>query len=120
MSKGARLLSANEAIKYITNAMMRCGARNMFQDSIPPVADTSHIPKNFDCSCDRMPCCAEMVCRLSDWAIMTTDMMAKPAGISYEMICAAERIAPKIEYLLFEPQPAIRMPKVSIEMIAKM
>jgi hypothetical protein len=34
------------------------------------------------------------------------------AGISYETICAAERIPPNSEYLLFEAQPAMMSPTV--------
>ncbi len=34
------------------------------------------------------------------------------AGISYETICAAERIPPKSAYLLFEAQPAMIRPTV--------
>ena len=92
----------------------------MFQANIPPIFDTFQKPKNFTPSVDSTPCCMAMVCMFSDCAIMTTDINANPAGISYEIICATERIAPNMEYLLFEPQPAISMPRVSIATIAKM
>ena len=70
-------------------------------------------------SADKMPCCKAIFCKFNVWEIITTEISAKPAGISYDMICAAERMAPKMEYLLLDPQPAINMPKVSTDIIAK-
>src|SRR6185312_297805 len=103
----------------ITNAINRCGALKIFQAKRPPMEDTSQKPENMVLPGDKIPCCEAMSCRFNVWAIITTDISAKPAGISYEMICAAERIAPNMEYLLFEPQPAINMPSVSTDIIAK-
>src|ERR1700712_1782317 len=37
MSNGARFASANDDIKYITNAIIKCGAWKMFHASMPPV-----------------------------------------------------------------------------------
>ena len=49
---------------------------------------------------------------------MTTESMHKPIGISYEINCAAERIAPRSEYLLLDVQPASIIPTASKETIA--
>src|ERR1700712_1965464 len=99
--------------------MSKCGALKTFQAKKPPMVETSQKPENFIVSVDKMPCCDEISCRFSVCVIITTEIIANPAGISYEMICAAERMAPNMEYLLFDPQPAIRMPRVSIEIMAK-
>ena len=41
---------------------------------------------------------------------ISTPMMAKPSGTSYEIICAEERRAPRREYLLFDAHPPRMMP----------
>ncbi len=91
----------------------------MFQANKPPTDDTSQKPAKLIFAVDKMPCCVAMSCKFSVCAIITTEISANPAGISYEIICAAERIAPSNAYLLFDPQPAINMPRVSMDMIAK-
>ena len=42
--------------------------------------------------------------------ISTTASAERISGISYEMFCATDRIAPSSAYLLFEPQPAMKIP----------
>src|SRR5688572_62000 len=46
---------------------------------------------------------------------MHTHKTESPSGTSYEMICATERKAPSVLYLLFELQPAIIIPITSNE-----
>ena len=57
------------------------------------------------------PCAADDVLHASEPGdACTIGKIERPAGISYEMICAAERMPPSSDHLLFDAQPAIRMP----------
>src|SRR5688572_14744845 len=59
-----------------------------------------------------------MACRSSVPQTTVTHSTERPRGISYETICAAERMVPKTLYLLFELHPAIMMPITSRETMA--
>ena len=56
ISNGARLLSASEAMNYITNAISKCGARKIFQLNNPPILLTSQKPRHFTVSVESIPC----------------------------------------------------------------
>ncbi len=56
------------------------------------------------------PCALMMSCIESDPVRSTIGKIESPAGISYETICAADRIPPSSDHLLFDAHPAIRMP----------
>src|SRR5258706_4781457 len=56
------------------------------------------------------PCPRMMSCIESEPVMRTIGKIERPAGISYEMICAAERMPPRSDHLLFDAHPAIRMP----------
>src|SRR5512139_1974662 len=62
------------------------------------------------------PC--TMSVRLSDCAAISTPTSAKPMAISYDTICAAERMAPRKAYLELDAQPAMITPYTPIEVIA--
>src|SRR5437899_2919486 len=51
---------------------------------------------------------------------ISTPTSAKPMASSYETICAAERIAPRNEYLELAAQPARITPYTPIEVMAMM
>ncbi len=51
-----------------------------------------------------------MSCIDSEPVSSTIGKIERPARISYEMICAAERMPPSRDHLLLDAQPAIRIP----------
>src|SRR5687767_5644473 len=59
-----------------------------------------------------------MACRSSVSHTTQTLNTDRPSGTSYEMIWAAERMVPSTLYLLFELQPATRMPSTSSDVMA--
>jgi hypothetical protein len=60
--------------------------------------------------CSPPDCPCTMSVRLSDCEAISTPTSAKPMAISYDTICAAERIAPRKAYLELEAQPAMMTP----------
>ncbi len=61
--------------------------------------------------CQGQPPCARMMpCVLKVPASSTGIISAMPPGISYEMICAALRMAPNSDHFELEDQPDMMMP----------
>src|SRR6185503_21155460 len=60
-----------------------------------------------------------MVTRSSDPLIISTPMMERPNGTSYDTICAAERRPPISEYLLFDAQPPRMIPYTAVDVSAR-
>ena len=90
-SNGARLVSATPEMKYTTNS----GSKGTQNHSRKPA----------------LPACAiTMSVRLRLPAAISTPTKAKPIAISYDTICAAERIAPRKAYLELDAQPAMMTP----------
>jgi hypothetical protein len=91
-SNGVRFPSASAETKNTKNATNVNGFAKRFHENGPA------------------PCCVMISCIDSEPVRSTIGKIESPAGISYEMICAAERMPPKSDHLLFDAQPAIRMP----------
>src|SRR5438105_6710257 len=91
-SNGLRFVSARPAMKYVTKASGRT--------------------RNWICQ----PGCAATMCvSESDPTTSTTVTRERICGTSYEMSCPAERRPPMSEYLLFDAQPAMTMPRTVID-----
>src|SRR5215469_3079146 len=88
-SKGARFVSAIPEMKY---TMKSGNSHNQFHDRIPPA------------------CVATILPRFMLPVAMRTPTSANPMAISYDTICAAERMAPRKAYFEFAAQPAMMTP----------
>src|SRR5215470_5147488 len=91
-SNGVRFPSASADTKNTKNAM-----------NVNGFAKRYHVH-------GQAPCALMMSCIDSEPVSSTIGKIERPAGISYEMICAAERMPPRSDHLLFDAQPAMRMP----------
>src|SRR4051794_36271265 len=96
-SNGRRFVSANAAIMKMKNATVRL---RTFQVS--------------------NACWFTMRLSVTLPASSSTGMVLIPSAISYEIICAVERMPPSSAYLLFEAQPASTMPYTPSDEIARM
>ena len=101
-SNGARLVSAMPEMKY---------DHEQRQQRQP-------VPRQKSAQCDVPRLRHDDVGEFRLPATISTTTSAKPMAISYDTICAAERIAPRNAYLEFDAQPAMITPYTPIEVIA--